>query len=305
MPRSAVVAAFVALLLTALSAPALATSRAEVSVTGAVATPVVYTASQLAALGETTYPVTNPGRGQSPTVTGVDLAAVVALSAPVLPPGKNTALRVTLTVTGAHDSATFALAELDPGFGHHPAVLTTGGSGVGQGVGRSVGQGGGRSVGLVVPGDRNRTRSVADVRSVRVAASTAAAGDAIGGAVQVKTSHRTVTLSARLLSYLPSRSASVSFQTGTGPQAHVESGPPLSLVLLAAEVLPRAGTPIVAVGGDGYGAAVTLAEDYVGGRPLLLSTVEDGKPLAQPRLAPVGDLKGGRYVSGVVTLNVG
>jgi hypothetical protein len=43
-------------------------------------------------------------------------------------------------------------------------------------------------------------------------------------------------------------------------------------------VLLRADTTVVAVGEDGYSAAVTFGEDYVGGRPLLLSTLEDRVP---------------------------
>jgi hypothetical protein len=40
----------------------------------------------------------------------------------------------------------------------------------------------------------------------------------------------------------------------------------------------------------------------VGGRPLILSLVEDGVSLVQPRLVTDGDVKGGRYVSDVVDL---
>jgi hypothetical protein len=43
----------------------------------------------------------------------------------------------------------------------------------------------------------------------------------------------------------------------------------------------------------------------VGGRPLLVSLNEDGQAQAQPRLIVDGDVKGGRYVSGVVDLAVG
>jgi hypothetical protein len=43
----------------------------------------------------------------------------------------------------------------------------------------------------------------------------------------------------------------------------------------------------------------------VGGRPLQLSLNEDGTSLAQPRLVTDGDVKGGRYVSGVVDIYVG
>jgi hypothetical protein len=152
-----------------------------------------------------------------------------------------------VTITGAaHRSVTFALAELDPAFGNHPAVLATG-----------------RDIDLVVSGDLDRSRRVNDVRSVRVAVSDAAAAER---AVRITTAHRSVTLRPSLL--------------------------------------PRPDTPVVAVGDDGYGAAVTLAEETTGGRPLLLSTVEDGAALALPRLVPLGDVKGGRYVFGVTALEV-
>ncbi|MCR6489395.1 hypothetical protein M8542_41920 [Amycolatopsis sp. OK19-0408] len=263
------VLALSAALVAGVAAPATASTR-TVTIDGAVTTPASYTASQLDALG-----------GPS----GVDVTELVAAAAPVLPPGKNTALRVTLTVTGsAHRSVTFALAELDPAFGNHPAVLTTR-----------------HGIDLVVPGDRDRSRFVADVRQVRVAVSAAAPA---GRAVRITTARRSVTLPPALLAHLPARTVTASFGSGTGQQTHSETGPSLALVLLVAGVVPRADTAVVAVGDDGYGAAVTLAEERTGGRPLLLSTAEDGVPLALPRLVPLGDVKGGRYVSGVVALDV-
>jgi hypothetical protein len=47
------------------------------------------------------------------------------------------------------------------------------------------------------------------------------------------------------------------------------------------------------------------AEVWVGGRPLLISLSEDGTSQDTPRLVTDGDVKGGRYVSGVVDLVVG
>lgn len=61
---------------------------------------------------------------------------------------------------------------------------------------------------------------------------------------------------------------------------------------------------MAAVGDDGYVATVTPAEAVPGNRPLLLSTVEDGAALTEPRLITDGDLKGGRYVSGLLELIV-
>jgi hypothetical protein len=64
-------------------------------------------------------------------------------------------------------------------------------------------------------------------------------------------------------------------------------------------------TWVVAVASDGYVATVTPGEARFGGRPLQISLVEDGVALAQPRLVVDGDVKGGRYVSGVTKLVVG
>ena len=268
-----------ALLAGTMSAPASA-ATGTMSVDGAVTSTATYTAEQLRALGESSYPT--PGHG---SVTGVDLTKIVAAAGPILPPGKNTSLRVTLTVTGsAHRSVTFALGELDPSFGNHPAVLTTR-----------------HDIDLAVPGDRDRSRSVDGVRSVRIAVSAAGPAER---AVRITTGRRTVTLPVALLAHLPSRTVTASFGSGTGQQTHTETGPSLTLVLLVAGIWPRPDTTVVAVGSDGYGAAVTLAEQYPGGRPLLLSTAEDGVALDLPRLVPLGDVKGGRYVSAVTALDV-
>jgi hypothetical protein len=62
---------------------------------------------------------------------------------------------------------------------------------------------------------------------------------------------------------------------------------------------------VAAVGSDGYVATVTPAEAWVGGRPLLISLAENGAALAAPRLVTDGDVKGGRYVSGVDDLVIG
>jgi len=64
-------------------------------------------------------------------------------------------------------------------------------------------------------------------------------------------------------------------------------------------------TWVAAVGDDGYVATVTPAEALAGGKPLLISLIENGTALAEPRLVVDGDVKGGRYVSGVYDLVVG
>jgi hypothetical protein len=96
--------------------------------------------------------------------------------------------------------------------------------------------------------------------------------------------------------------------TASGPFGHqvsTETGPVLAEVLRAAHVRTDLNTWVAAVGSDGYVATVTPAEAWPGGRPLLTSLIEDGVPLSAPRLVTDGDIKGGRYVSGVYDLVVG
>jgi hypothetical protein len=152
------------------------------------------------------------------------LETLVTDAAPAYPASllntKNELLRVTVTVRGAGRQVTFAVGELDPGFGNHPALLalTQNGHPIAHGPE------------LVVPGDRLPVRFLARVSQLTVGIATAPA-------------------------------------TTT--------------------------------------TTTTAAEQLVGGRPLQLSLNEDGTALGQPRLVTDGDVKGGRYVSGVVDIYVG
>ncbi len=82
-------------------------------------------------------------------------------------------------------------------------------------------------------------------------------------------------------------------------------------MLHAARIRPTLNTWVAGVGSDDYVAIVTPAEAWVGGRPLLISLAEDGLPFATtpppegPRLVTDGDVKGGRYDSGMDDLVVG
>jgi hypothetical protein len=278
--------------------PALTTAPAGVAVDGAVSAPATYSLPQLAALRQTDVeaPPVVPG-GRTHTDQGVSLEALVNLAHPVLPSAKNALLRVTVTVTGgAGRTVTFALGELDPSFGDHPAylVLTSDGRllpGAPE---------------LVVPGDSVPTRSLAGVTEITVGVqSPGPTMPPSPGAVTVEDGSRTVVLDAHRLALLPAQTLSVSFLAGGGAQTHTETGPALSTVLAAAGVGPSSAAWVAAVGSDGYVATVTPAEATVGGRPLILSLREDGVALTQPRLVTDGDVKGGRYVSGVVDLVVG
>jgi hypothetical protein len=257
--------------------------------------------AQLAALPQTTDTVTEGFK--QVTDTGVLLETLVSDAGPAYPASllntKNELLRVTVTVRGiGRDEVTFAVGELDPAFGNHPALLALTQNGRPIRFGPE----------LVVPGDRAPFRFVPGVSQVTVGIATAPAtltNPQAGSPVEVIDGHRVVTLSATLLAQLPAETLHVSFEGPTGVQTHTEVGPALFEVLAAAGIVPTLNTWVAAVGDDNYVATVTPAEQFVGGRPLQLSLNEDGVTLPQPRLVADGDIKGGRYVSDVVDIYVG
>jgi hypothetical protein len=288
------------------SAPAFASEAAPaakpvLSVGGEVTTPASYTAAQLAQLPQTTATLRLGFFGKV-TVTGVSLETLVTDASPAYPTlvnTKNSILRVTATVTGWDGRpVTFAVGELDPNFGNHPALLAL------TANGRAI-PGGPE---LVVPGDTSPVRTVLGASKVTVGIATAPAtstSTAVGTPLTVINGKHVVTLSAALLARLPKETLKVSFGGPTGVQTHTEVGPSLGTVLAAAGIwFPTVNTWVAGVGNDNYAATVTPFEQYAGGRPLQVSLNEDGQAI-QPRLVPDGDVKGGRYVSGMVDLYVG
>ena len=273
----------------------------SVAIRGAVKAPTTYSTAQLAALPQTSVTV-KLGNHQV-TDTGVLLETLVTGASPAYPPNlpnvKNELLRVTATVRGnGHNEVTFAIGELDPNFGNHPALLalTQNGNPVDGGPQ------------LVVPDDRAPLRSVSGVSEITVGVATAPATNtspSAGSAVVFHAGSGSWPLSSALLNRLPRETLSVSFQGPGGSQSHTEVGPPLLESLLFAGIAPTLNTWVAAVGSDNYVATVTPGEQLVGGRQLQLSLKEDGATLAQPRLVTGGDVKGGRYVSGVVDVYAG
>ncbi len=268
------------------------------TIAGAVRAPATYSLAQLAALPQTAVQVPGAASGTRAHLDrGVSLEALVDAAQPVLPPAKNALLRLTVTVTAdSGRRVTFALGELDPNFGDHPALLVLTEDGVPVRA----------SPVLVVPGDSAPTRSLTGVVAVAVAVhSPAPAPPPSPGAVTVRDGTRAVVLDARRLARLPAETLTVSFLGGGAAQQHTETGPALATVLAAGGFSPASVAGVAAVGSDGYLATATPAEAPVGGRPLILATRQDGAALAQPRLVVDGDVKGGRYVSDVVDLVVG
>jgi hypothetical protein len=193
------------------------------SVDGAVAAPASYSRSQLAALPQTTFTVSQRRWRELRTVTdtGVALESLVSASQPTLTSAKNALLQVTITVAGRRRSVTFALGELDSAFGNHFAYVAL------TQNGRAL-----PAPELVVPGDAVGARTLTGVDHVAVGVQSppptvpAAAGDLTieaGGATRV--------LSAGQLASLPAQTLQVTFQSETATQAHTETGPTLQAVL--------------------------------------------------------------------------
>src|SRR5262245_42281713 len=104
----------------AASAPAPGPAAPVLAVSGTVAHPVSYTLSQLRALPTETVTVPGPDGRHGVQVTGISLDHLVTIASPVLPAAKNALLRVIVTAGGPHGrQVSFALGELDPGFGNH------------------------------------------------------------------------------------------------------------------------------------------------------------------------------------------
>jgi len=271
-------------------------ARPVLTVSGAVSVPASYTASQLAALPVETIQLKGPG-GHTIPATGVSLDLLVTTASPMLPTAKNALLRVIVTASGPFGlRVSFALGELNPNFGNHDAVVLLSVDGRPLPAGPA----------LVVPGDQVPVRDLPVVSSIEVGVTNPPVTvPPSPGALVIQAGHRQVILPATTLAGLPQQTRTVTFLAGTAAQTHTETGPTLSAVLHAAQVRQGLNTWVAAVGSDGYVATVTPAEAWVGGRPLLISLAEDGTALAAPRLVTDGDIKGGRYVSGVYDLVVG
>jgi len=293
-----VLAAVIAVLLAMPAVGSAHQAPPSVSVSGEVAAPATYTLAQLAGLPQTTFTSSQPWwwGARTHTDSGVSLEGLVNGAGPILPAAKNALLRVTVTVSGRRGwPVTLALGELDPNFGNHPAYLAL------QQDGRAL-----PAPELVVPGDADGARTAADVDRITVGVqSPAPTTPPSAGALTIEDGPFTGVLSAARLAGLPQQTLQVSFLAGSSAQQHTEIGPTLSTVLRAARIPFGLNTWVAAVGSDGYVATVTPAEAFVGNRPLLISLNEDGQALPQPRLVVDGDVKGGRYVSGVVDLVVG
>jgi len=137
----------------------------------------------------------------------------------------------------------------------------------------------------------------------------------IGGAVQAPASYDLAALQA-----LPSTTQTVSFLSGSTPQTHEYTGVSMWNLLNSAGIVTDPavkndvlGKYVVATGADGYRSVFSLGElnPSFGNRPDLVAYAETLNGSTQPlgsdgfaRTTAVGDMRGGRYVSNLVSLDV-
>ncbi len=119
------------------------------------------------------------------------------------------------------------------------------------------------------------------------------------------------------LRQLPTETVEVSYESGGEPETHTFTGVRLIdvLGLVGLDVDPEARNPMLAMylivtAKDGYQVVLSGGEldPNFGNAPMLLAWEQDGAPLSAEdgpvRLVVPGDLRGGRYVWGVIGIEV-
>ena len=133
-----------------------------------------------------------------------------------------------------------------------------------------------------------------------------------GGVVVTGDVRRPGPVTATQLAGMAHHTVSVQFGSAKGTETHTETGVllsdllPVSALATTSRKNDQLAFAVVATGSDGYAALVSygeIAPDF-GNRGVLLATTQDGAVLPHPRLVVPGDVKGGRYVTGVVDLHV-
>ncbi len=150
---------FAMLLPLLLVAPAFAASA---TLTGAVTMPLTLDETTLKALPATTLDITfNTAKGtETGHYTGVLLWDLLGKAGLINAPGKNTALRHTLLVTGSDGyAAALAEGEIDPDFAGKTVIIAYQGDNAGVSFDH---------LRLLVPGDSHGGRSVSDVVTIEV-----------------------------------------------------------------------------------------------------------------------------------------
>ena len=290
----------------------------ELTVTGDVAAPAVYDLTGLKSLPPTTETVTyKTGAGpQTGTFTGPTLWTLLNAAGVQSPPVKNGVLRQYALATGSDGySALFSLGEVNPNFGGvDPQVL------VGyQENGAPLGSTG--FARMVAAKDNFGGRYVSNLANLRVGSAPSLPSEGGGETTEFSLSGAVRTpgvFNLSSLQALPATTETVTYLAGGGSVTATFTGVSLWTLLTDADVLTDPAVKndilnfyVLATGSDGYEAIFSLGEldPMFGGTgaPDLIAYVVDGGPLGPDGFARVvvpGDIRGGRYVSNLVSLEV-
>lgn len=282
------------------------------SVTGAVQQPKTYDAAALAAISNTTQTVSflSGSTPQTHTYTGASLWNVINASTPVLGSNKNDVLNRIVLATGTDGyRVVYSLGELNPSFGNRPDLVA--GAETINGVSAPLGADG--FARTTAPGDVKGGRYLSNLVSLDVRASGSTATGigggvstsfSVSGAVKTASSFNLATLQG--LTSVTETVGGVSY-TGVSFWDFLNKTVGLSLdPNVKNDVLNKY---VVATGSDGYKAAFSLGElssDF-GNESVMIAYSADGQSLGTngfARLVVPGDVKAGRWVSNLVSLEV-
>lgn len=301
------------------TAAAAAGPSASFALGGAVNSPGTYDLAALQAQPAITETATFLS-GSTPVTenfTGVSLWSLLNGAGPQAAPGttKNSDLAQAVLAVGSDGySAVISLGEIDPAFGNQRDLVAYAANGSPLG-GTGFAQ-------LVVPGDGHGGRYVHNLESLTVINSPALAGPFAGGTSTAFSLTGTVvhpgTWTAADLGKLASTTQTVSYLAGTHAVSDTVTGVSLWTLLQAAGLTSDGGKNddlhkyVVATGSDGYRAVVALGEidPNFGNRDYMIGTSDSAGTLGSQgsagfaELVVPGDVKGGRYVHNLVSLQV-
>lgn len=302
-----------ALALGALAASASAGPSTSLTVTGLVTTPTPYKLAGLQALPSVTQTDTFQAgtTPQTHAYTGASLWNVVSAAGVRVGTNKNDILNDYVLATGADGyKVVYSMGELNPGFGNSGALAAYAET-VHGATGPLTTDGFARST---APGDVKGGRYVSNLQNLDVRASGSSVAGVgggpstqftVGGAVD-----HSLSFDLARLQGLPSTTETVGGVVYTG----VSLWTLLNSALVGIPQDPAVkndilGKYVVATGSDGYKALFSMGEidPAFGDAPDIVAYEADGKPLDSngfARIVVPDDVKAGRYVSNLISLQV-
>ncbi len=295
------------------SPAALAATPTHLTVTGAVTTPKTFDAAGLAGLNAVTQTVTfkSGTTPQTHTYTGARLWDVLGTAGVVTTGAKNDILDRYVVATGSDGYRTvLSMGELNPGFGNRPDLVAY--AETINGVSAPLGSDG--FARITAPGDVKGGRYISNLidLDVRSSGSTQAG---TGGGVSAQFSVTGAVTAAKsfdlaALEELPFVEQTVNGLLYRGVSFWDLLNTTVGLNTSAAgQKNPELAMYVVATGSDGYKSVFSLGElsPSFGGQADMIAYSVDGQSLGNngfARLVVPGDVKAGRWVSNLVSLEV-